>query len=60
MPGTHPTDPILDAFESHRARLRAVAYRVLGSDADAEDVVQEAWRASPGRMPTPSTTSAAG
>ncbi|MEA5358889.1 sigma-70 family RNA polymerase sigma factor [Amycolatopsis sp., V23-08] len=26
-----------------RARLRAVAHRVLGSHADAEDVVQEAW-----------------
>lgn len=43
MPGTGPTNPIVDAFESHRDRLRAVAYRVLGSHADAEDVVQEAW-----------------
>ncbi|MER6347708.1 sigma-70 family RNA polymerase sigma factor [Streptomyces sp. NPDC001595] len=43
MPGTHPADPIVDAFEAHRDRLRAVAYRVLGSHADAEDVVQEAW-----------------
>ncbi|MGV9883821.1 sigma-70 family RNA polymerase sigma factor [Streptomyces sp. NPDC003006] len=43
MPGTHPTDPVVDAFESHRERLRGVAYRVLGSHADAEDVVQEAW-----------------
>ncbi|RSS20986.1 sigma-70 family RNA polymerase sigma factor [Streptomyces sp. WAC05458] len=43
MTGTHPTDPIAEAFESHRDRLRAVAYRVLGSHADAEDVVQEAW-----------------
>lgn len=30
-------------FESHRAHLRAVAYRMLGSMAEAEDVVQEAW-----------------
>ncbi|MEV0675675.1 sigma-70 family RNA polymerase sigma factor [Actinosynnema sp. NPDC050436] len=32
-----------DAFEAQRDGLRAVAYRVLGSHADAEDVVQEAW-----------------
>ncbi|MBW4721262.1 sigma-70 family RNA polymerase sigma factor [Saccharothrix obliqua] len=32
-----------EAFETQRDRLRAVAYRVLGSHADAEDVVQEAW-----------------
>ncbi|WP_245919111.1 sigma-70 family RNA polymerase sigma factor [Actinomadura mexicana] len=32
-----------EAFEAQRERLRAVAYRVLGSHADAEDVVQEAW-----------------
>lgn len=43
MPGTDPMDPIVDAFESQRDRLRAVAYRVLGSHADTEDVVQEAW-----------------
>ncbi|MFF5721494.1 sigma-70 family RNA polymerase sigma factor [Streptomyces buecherae] len=43
MPGTHPTDSIAEAFESQRDRLKAVAYRVLGSHADAEDVVQEAW-----------------
>ncbi len=30
-------------FEQHRPRLRAVAYRVLGSGADADDAVQEAW-----------------
>ncbi|MEV7192978.1 sigma-70 family RNA polymerase sigma factor [Streptomyces sp. NPDC093510] len=43
MPGTDPTPSIADVFESHRDRLRAVAHRVLGSHADAEDVVQEAW-----------------
>ncbi|MFH8789841.1 sigma-70 family RNA polymerase sigma factor [Streptomyces roseoverticillatus] len=30
-------------FEEHRPRLRAVAYRMLGSLAEADDAVQEAW-----------------
>ncbi|HCX66426.1 MAG TPA: RNA polymerase subunit sigma-24, partial [Rhodobiaceae bacterium] len=30
-------------FEHHRARAFGVAYRILGSASDAEDVVQEAW-----------------
>jgi len=30
-------------FEQHRARLRAVAYRMLGSLSDADDAVQDAW-----------------
>jgi RNA polymerase sigma factor (sigma-70 family) len=30
-------------FEVHRAHLRGVAYRVLGSASDADDAVQEAW-----------------
>jgi len=30
-------------FESHRTHLRAVAYRMLGSLAEADDAVQEAW-----------------
>lgn len=32
-----------DDFEAHRRRLRALAYRMLGSRAEAEDAVQEAW-----------------
>ncbi|MEU9858075.1 sigma-70 family RNA polymerase sigma factor [Streptomyces sp. NPDC047974] len=43
MSGAHPADPIAEAFEAHRDRLTAVAYRVLGSHADADDAVQEAW-----------------
>ena len=30
-------------FEEHRPRLRAVAYRMLGSMSEAEDAVQDAW-----------------
>ncbi|MBE8477079.1 sigma-70 family RNA polymerase sigma factor [Streptomyces justiciae] len=30
-------------FETHRPHLRAVAHRMLGSAAEAEDAVQEAW-----------------
>jgi RNA polymerase sigma-70 factor, ECF subfamily len=30
-------------FEEHRPRLRAVAYRLLGSMSDADDAVQDAW-----------------
>lgn len=38
-----PDDPLAAEFEAQRDRLRTVAYRMLGSRADAEDVVQEAW-----------------
>jgi len=30
-------------FEEHRTRLRAIAYRMLGSSSEADDAVQEAW-----------------
>src|SRR5919112_2039217 len=36
-------DDVAASFEQQRARLVAVAYRMLGSRADAEDAVQEAW-----------------
>lgn len=32
-----------NAFETHRPRLFALSYRLLGSRSDAEDVVQDAW-----------------
>ena len=36
-------DPVAGEFESHRPRLFGLAYRLLGSAADAEEVVQEAF-----------------
>jgi RNA polymerase sigma-70 factor (ECF subfamily) len=37
------SDWLAEGFEENRARLRAVAYRMLGSLAEADDAVQEAW-----------------
>ena len=37
------TDIQLDVFSQHRGRLFGIAYRMLGTAADAEDVLQEAW-----------------
>ena len=56
---TAPTDALprrhawlAGEFERHRAHLRAVGYRMLGSVTEADDAVQEAWirlqRADPG------------
>jgi RNA polymerase sigma factor (sigma-70 family) len=36
-------DLLAQEFERNRARLRAVAYRMLGSISDADDAVQESW-----------------
>jgi RNA polymerase sigma factor (sigma-70 family) len=38
-----PDVELTERFESARPRLRALAYRMLGSVDDAEDAVQEAW-----------------
>jgi RNA polymerase sigma-70 factor, ECF subfamily len=35
-------DPV-STFEEHRSLLTGIAYRILGTVADAEDVVQETW-----------------
>src|SRR5262245_20089048 len=34
---------LAERFEENRARLRAVAYRMLGSLSGADDAVQESW-----------------
>lgn len=40
---TTPTDRARRFDQDHARRLRALAYRMLGSRAEAEDIVQEAW-----------------
>src|SRR5687767_8808813 len=37
------TRGLAEQFEEHRSRLRAVAHRMLGSQSEADDAVQEAW-----------------
>jgi DNA-directed RNA polymerase specialized sigma24 family protein len=34
---------LAERFEEHRTRLRAVAYRMVGSLAEADESVQDAW-----------------
>jgi RNA polymerase sigma factor (sigma-70 family) len=47
-------DWLAERFQEHRPRLRAVAYRMLGSTSEADDAVQEAWvrlsRSNPGEI----------
>jgi RNA polymerase sigma-70 factor (ECF subfamily) len=43
MTDDHTADPATDAFVAHRNLLFTVAYEMLGSAADAEDVLQETW-----------------
>ena len=37
------SDWLAERFEEHRAHLRAVGYRMLGSLSDADDAIQETW-----------------
>jgi RNA polymerase sigma-70 factor (ECF subfamily) len=41
--GEQATDPATEAFLAHRNLLFTVAYEMLGSAADAEDILQETW-----------------
>lgn len=43
MSDPQDADLLAEQFEAHRTRLRAVAYRMLGSVHEADDAVQEAW-----------------
>jgi len=44
LPVTDPNqDSLARQFEAHRRHLRGVAYKLLGSLTEADDVVQEAW-----------------
>ena len=50
--GASPMRPRDDAFEEHRPMLARLAYRMLGSLPDADDIVQEptcGGRRGPGR-----------
>jgi RNA polymerase sigma-70 factor (ECF subfamily) len=42
-PTSNDLEEAVSVFVQHRARLFGIAYRVLGSAAEAEDVVQEVW-----------------
>ncbi|AZM46924.1 RNA polymerase subunit sigma-70 [Streptomyces sp. WAC 06738] len=43
FPEGRAADRLAERFEAERSRLRAVAYRMLGSAAEADDAVQETW-----------------
>jgi RNA polymerase sigma-70 factor (ECF subfamily) len=51
---------LADRFEEHRTHLRAVAYRMLGSLAEADDAVQDTWLRISRADASRSRTSAAG
>src|SRR4051794_37435328 len=41
--GAVAEDAVTERFEANRQRLHAIATRMLGSNAEADDAVQEAW-----------------
>lgn len=47
-----PDTPLAARFDDERTRLVALAHRMLGSRADAEDAVQEAWLRLAGHDPS--------
>ena len=49
---------LAEQFEANRAHLRAVAHRMLGSSAEAEDAVQEAWLRYEASLAQPVSTKA--
>jgi hypothetical protein len=53
-------DWLAQRFEEHRAHLRAVAYRMLGSPSEAEEPCRKPGCASVGPVPTGSRTSEGG
>jgi DNA-directed RNA polymerase specialized sigma24 family protein len=56
-PGANARTDVRD-FEAHRGLLFSIAYRMLGSATDAEDVVQDAWLRRPNRSDPCARTSA--
>lgn len=43
QPSADPTGTQVAVFEAERSRLRSIAYRMLGTPDDADDIVQDAW-----------------
>ncbi|PZG40882.1 hypothetical protein C1I98_22510 [Spongiactinospora gelatinilytica] len=43
---------IVELFETHRRHRWGVAYRILGTVADADDAMQETWPSAQTRTPS--------